>query len=415
VQNPDSEAYFLQWVYDIEGALDTAAFRRAWELVVGRHEVLRTLFVTAENGEIYQVVLRRAELDWQELDWQTVPEAERLERLAALLVADRGRGFRPSVEPPIRFMVVRLGRADYRFVWSHHHALLDGWSMAPLWGEVLAAYEALRVGQAVDLGTPVGYGRYLDWVRQQPVFEARDYWRERLQPGSAGYQLAGGLAARAPVDSLEMRLTVGETAALEAFAQRNRLTLNTVVQGAWARVLAGRSGRADVVFGVTSAGRPSGIPGVEGIVGLMLNTLPLRVRVAGDLADEDGLVAWLRGIQEQQAVQSQFEHVSLAQVAEWCGVGERPFGERPLFESFLRFQNYPMKQFLDGWQGSLRIGNSEVFDQWHYPLSVVVVPEERLVVRIGYDGGVYSEGEVEGILVEFHGSILGQDVRPARL
>jgi hypothetical protein len=306
-------------------------------------------------------------------------------------------------------MVVQLGRADFRFIWSHHHALLDGWSMAPLWGEVLAAYEALRLGRAVDLRPPVGYGRYLDWVRQQPVFEARDYWRKRLaQLEDADYQLAGGLAARAPVDSLEMRLTVGETAALEAFAQRNRLTLNTVVQGAWARVLAGRGGRADVVFGVTAAGRPSAIPGVERIVGLMLNTLPLRVQVAGVLADEEGLVAWLRGIQEQQAVQSQYEHVSLAQVQQWGWVGERPFSERPLFESFLRFQNYPMKQFLDGWQGSLRIRNSAVFDRWHYPLSVVVVPEERLVVRIGYDGGMYSEGEVEGILTEFQHQITGQ-------
>jgi hypothetical protein len=152
---------------------------------------------------------------------------------------------------------------------------------------------------------------------------------------------------------------------------------------------------------------------VERIVGLMLNTLPLRVRVAGDLGSEAGLVTWLRGIQEQQAVQSQFEHVSLAQVADWCGVGERPFGERlfrerPLFESFLRFQNYPMKQFLDGWQGSLRIGNSEVFDQWHYPLSVVVVPEERLVVRIGYDGAVYSAEEVRGLLTDFQRQIIGQ-------
>jgi hypothetical protein len=261
----------------------------------------------------------------------------------------------------------------------------------------------------VDLRPSIPYRRYLDWVRQQPLFEAEGYWRERLAGFGEPVRLAsnGGRpqdeqAARAPYEWVERRLSGEETAAVQHFARQNRLTLNTVVQGAWARVLAKHSGRADVVFGVTAAGRPSAVPGVEQIVGMMLNTLPLRVRVEGNLEDEDRLVKWLRGIQEQQAVQSRYEHVSLAQVQDWSGFS----AEQPLFESFLRFQNYPMKQFLDSWQGSLRIRNSQVFDQWHYPLSVVVVPGEEMALRVGYDGGMFEDGEVGVLAAEFRRFII---------
>jgi hypothetical protein len=397
-QNPESEAYFLQWVYEIEGELDTAVLRQAWEWVSGRHEILRTLFVGAGKGRIFQVVLASAEPEWREMDWQGMAAGEQEQRLAAWLVEDRRRGFRPSVEPPLRFMVVRFSREAYRLVWSHHHALLDGWSMAPLWQEVLAAYEALRQGRKPDLAPPVPYRRYLDWVRRQPVGRARDYWQERL----GGYPERVNPAKRVDeggglYGSVELRLTVEETAALQAFAQQNRLTLNTVVQGAWARALAHFSGWEDVVFGVTSAGRPPAIPGVERIVGLMLNTLPVRVRVESDLEDGEKLVEWLQGIQEQQAVQSQFEYVSAAQVQAWSGIS----AEKPLFESFLRFQNYPMKAFLESWQGSLKIRNSQVFDRWHFLLSVVVVPEEALALRIGYDEGLFAEDEVGELAAEF--------------
>lgn len=394
-QNPGSAAYFLQWVYEIEGALDTAAFRQAWETAVTRHEILRTVFAAAENGAHYQVVLQQAGLDWQELDWQALAENDRREKLAALLAADRKRGFRPSMEPPVHWIVVRYGPEDYRLVWSHHHALLDGWSMAPLWQEILAAYEALRQGQAVNLRPPVPYRRYLEWVRRQPLFEAGAYWQKQL----AGVRNATNLpaTARPPYKWVETRLSEEETAAVQAFARQNKLTMNTVVQGAWARVLAQHNGRADVVFGVTTAGRPSAVPGVEQIVGLMLNTLPLRVRVEDELADREREVQWLRKIQEQQAVQNRYEHISLAQVQTWSGMS----AGQPLFESFLRFQNYPLKQFLDSWQGSLTIRDSQVFDQWHYPLSVVVVPGEETVLRIGYDGGVFSAEEVGRLAADF--------------
>jgi hypothetical protein len=134
----------------------------------------------------------------------------------------------------------------------------------------------------------------------------------------------------------------------------------------------------------------------------MLNTLPLRVWVEGDLENGEELGKWLRGIQEQQAVQSRYEHVSLAQVQKWRGIS----AEQPLFESFLRFQNYPMKQFLDNWVGSLRIRNSQLFDRWHYPLSVVVVPEEGLSLRIGYDGEVFSGEEVWRLAADFRQFII---------
>ncbi len=410
-QQPESEAYFLQWVYKIEGDLDTVAFRQAWALVIARHAALRTLFVTGADGAAYQVVLEDVSLDWQELDWRELEAGERERQLTAFLTDDRAAGFRSSEAPPIRWTIVQLREGESRLVWSHHHALLDGWSMAPLWREVLAAYEAIVRDETADLPKPIPFGRYLDWVRRQPIDAAQGYWQNHLEGiGTATNLVATGgqpdsgrliteRAARAPYRWIETQLSMEETAELEAFAKRNRLTLNTVVQGAWARVLAKRSGQKDVVFGVTGVGRPSGIPGVEQIVGLMLNTLPLRVQLKGDLDSEAGLVSWLREIQAEMAARSGFEHVSLGEVRQWLGMD----GERPLFESFLRFQNYPMKQFLDSYQGSLTIRNSHLFDEWHHPMSVVVVPGERLVVRIGYDIELFDGVWVAEITAEFMG------------
>jgi hypothetical protein len=401
-ENPDSSAYFLQWCYAIEGDLDTVAFKKAWSLVIGRHQLLRALFVRSKDGKEYQSVLKKPVVDWRELDWQSVAKDEQEEKLAALLADDRERGFRPSIDPPIRFTVVQFGLTNHRFIWSHHHALLDGWSMAPLWQEVLAAYDALSSGREVDLPQSVSFSRYLEWVRRQPFVEAREYWRERLVGYDFHAYSGGGQDGCGPWREVEVRLSAGKTAALEQFARENQLTLNTVVQGAWARVLAKGSGHQDVVFGVTAAGRPSAIPGVEQIVGLMLNTLPMRVRIPENIEDTPELAAWLKSIQAQQAVQSQFEHVSLAQFQEWIGLGRQP-----LFESFLRFQNYPMKQFLDGWRGNLKVQINQVIDIWQYPMSVVVVPEKELILRIGYDEGLYSGGEAETLLKYFQQFVIG--------
>jgi hypothetical protein len=325
--------------------------------------------------------------------------------MAALLAADRQQGFQPSAEPPMRLTLVRLGREEYRLIWSHHHALLDGWSMAPLWQEVLYAYTSFQRKERPVLPSPVPYHNYLDWIGRQSAVQAESYWRERLagftEPVYLGRTLLPGDDPQEPAryEEQEIRLAAAETAALQQLARQNRLTLNTLVQGAWALVLARHSGREDVLFGVTTAGRPANLVGAGRIIGLMLNTLPLRVRVPAKGESKAGRLAWLNTLQEAQAEQTQYEYVSLSQVQQWS---ELP-PERPLFESFLRFQNYPMKQFLNSWQGTPAIRSSQVFDRWHYPMSVVVVPEREMVLRIGYDSKRFEERQVKELLSDFGG------------
>ncbi|HEY0410540.1 MAG TPA: condensation domain-containing protein, partial [Candidatus Dormibacteraeota bacterium] len=334
-----------------------------------------------------------------EEDWRPLAAPERERRFAALVRADRLRGFDLARPPLLRWTLVRTGERAWRFLWSHHHALLDGWSYAALIGDFAACYEALAAGREPALPARPPYRDFIAWLsRRDPALDD-DFFGAYLAGFGTSSTAPTPLAADRPAPALdtvpdppapataELRLSMVETAALQAAVRARGLTLNTLAQGAWALLLGRASGERDVVFGVTVSGRPPELPGVEAILGLFINTLPARVR----LPDEAPVSGWLAGLQAAQAELRQHEAAPLVRIQEVSPVARGT----ALFDSVLVFENYPQAAIRASALGR-RITDVSVIEQTHYPLTLSVVPGgDRLLLSLGYDRARFDATTVE--------------------
>ncbi|HYH82092.1 MAG TPA: amino acid adenylation domain-containing protein, partial [Longimicrobium sp.] len=389
-------AYVGQFRYDLEGELDVDAFRRAWQGAAARHPVLRTGFTWEGVAEPLQVVRREVEVPLAVEDWRGVDADEQARRLDAWLAADRAAGFDPARAPLIRMALFRTAEAAHHLVWTHHHLVLDGWSVMLLLRDVVALYGAHAGGREPSLAPARPYRDYVAWLRGQDLGAAERYWRAALagfrSPTPLGIERAGG-AREGGHGHADLRLGAGETAALRAYARRHGLTVGTLMQGAWALLLARCSGEADVVFGTTLSGRPAELEGVDEMVGLFINTLPARVRVAED----EPVAGWLRRLQAEQAELREHEHAPLVQVQRWSEV---PAGT-PLFETVLSFNNYLPGAGPAGDGGALRIEGRDGQDQTNYLLTVTAGLDDVLSVRVGYDAARLEDAAVRRLLAHF--------------
>ena len=392
---PESGVYFEQRSCLLVGPLDVVAFKRAWQAVVERHAVLRTAFYWEEADKPLQVVYASAELPWIEADWQALSEPQQKAKLAAFLQGDRTQGFGLDQPPLMRCALFQLSPGRHHFVWSHHHLLMDGWCNALLIKEVLAFYTAQRQGETLTLAPPRPYRDYILWLQQQDQQAARTYWQQALADFTAPTPL--GIDRSRPTPHSEHcdqwhTLPQPLTADLHAFAQRYHLTLNTLFQGAWARVLSCYSGTSDVVFGATVAGRPPTLPGSDSIVGLFINTVPVRVAMPPAMP----LLQWLQQIQAAQRDHETYAFSSLTDIQSWSAV---PHGT-PLFESLLVFENYPVSltAALTDDSSDLTVEAGQGFEQTNYPLALVVIPGKTLALRVNYDLDRFSNTAIQRLL-----------------
>jgi amino acid adenylation domain-containing protein len=391
--------YVEQLSCALSGELDLDAFERAWRQTVERHPILRTAFVWEGLEEPVQVVRRSVRLPFAQEDWRELSPSEQVERLRAYLKSDLRQGFDLSKAPLMRLALLRLSADTYQFVWTYHHLMLDGWCIPLVLREVFAFYEAFSRGQSIAPERPRPYRDYIAWLRRQDLKKAESFWRQTLEGFRAPTPLPAAQAldrngddVALPEEYCEQEISVPAeiTAALQSLARRHGLTLNTLVQGAWALLLARYSGEPDVLFGVTVAGRPANLAGVEAMVGLFINTLPLRVKVDG----EQELLAWLKELQEQQTELRQYEYSPLVQVQGWSDV---PRG-LPLFESLLVFENYPVDASFRQQLAQLSVSNIRKVERTNYPLTLLAVPGAELLLRFSYDSRRFDAQTVKRML-----------------
>jgi len=380
---PESGTYFQQLSCTLKGDLNVVAFQQAWQQVVDRHPIWRTAFVWDNIEKPLQVVVRQAKVPCSQQDWRGLSSVEQQEQLQAFLQADRKQGFQLSKAPLMRIALIQMDEETYQFIWSHHHLLLDGWSLSLVFKEVFAFYEAFRRGQNLHLKPCRPYQDYIAWLQQQDLTKTEAFWRQILQgftaPTPLGVDKASEGLSRQGESYAEqqLQLSAATTAALQSLARQHQLTLNTLVQGAWTLLLSRYSGQEDVVFGATVSGRPAALAGVESMVGLFINTLPVRVQVSPTAY----LLPWLKQLQAQQVELRQYEYSSLIQVQGWSEV---PRG-LPLFESIVVFENYPLDASLRESGSSLELCNIQSVELTNYPLTVVAWPGQELLLQIGYD------------------------------
>jgi hypothetical protein len=309
----------------------------------------------------------------EEQDWRGIDAAEREERLRLYVDADRRRGFEVGEQTPLmRLAVFRMDEADYRLVWTSHHALLDGRSRLRVLSELFSAYEAFCRGEIPRCEPARPYRDYVEWLDTHDMdAEAERFWRRALQGFSAPTPLvveATGSRSASPDDDgfgrRGVRLSERSSAALERLASRHDLTLNTLVQGAWALLLSRYSGEEDILFGATRACRkpPEECPG-EVWVGLFINTLPVLVR----LSPEEPLIPWLQKLRAQWRAARQYEHTPLVDIQAWSEVPSRT----PLFESVVVFEHQSLQDALRE-EGGERWAEREfgLIQTTNYPLTV---------------------------------------------
>ncbi len=379
---PDSGVYFTQLSGTLRGTENIAVFRQALERMVERHPILRTAFVWEGLDEPLQIVRQKAGLPYEEHDWRTIPASEHAARFDALREADRQRGFAFSEAPLMRLTVVRIEDEGYEFIWSNHHLLLDGWSFSVLLREVFAACEAIRNGRLYLEPEPRPYRDFIAWLAAQDTAGSSAYWRGVLAGITEPTRLTANLprpesapASSEAVLSRELPPALSET--LAAFSRRHGLTLNTLVQAAWALLLARYSGRGDVVFGSTVAGRPAELAGVDSMIGLFINTIPVRVVVR----PEERLLPWLNELQRAQTEARQFQYASMIDIQAAAGI---PSGT-PLFDTILVFENYPVDSAVEQALASSGVRNLRFFEKANYPLTLIVNPGARLSLRANFD------------------------------
>ncbi|MEV7094866.1 non-ribosomal peptide synthase/polyketide synthase [Amycolatopsis sp. NPDC051045] len=402
--------YFEQVTAVLDGVTEARVLGEAWQHVVDRTPVLRGSVVWEDVPEPLLVVHREARVPVTELDWR---DRDREEALRELLAGDRARPFDLATAPLLRVTVARLADDAVQLVWTFHHVLLDGWSVFQVLSDVCTAYAALRDGTPPALPHRRPFADYVTWLSGQNSDGAEEYWRGELadvtEPTPLPYDRIPASAHEASSSTWVGR-DLGEeaTGRLAAFARRERLTVNAVVQGAWALLLARHSGEDDVCFGATVSGRPAGLAGVDDITGIFINTLPVRVT-----ADPAAPVAgWLRGLQAAQAESRRFEHVPLTAVQAWSGVE----GGRNLFDSIVVFENYPVTADDVAAHG-VRLRELQAMETTSYPLSVVAAPGPRLSLGLGYDQALFDEATIQrlaGQLEHLLEAIAEDPARPLR-
>jgi tyrocidine synthetase-3 len=381
LREPDSPAYIEQTVFRIRGPLDVARLEQAWNALVARHDALRTVFVPAKATQSLQMVLRERRLAI------ALPEPSAFEDYCA---QDRARTFDLTRDLLLRVAVFRQGPDDFHTIATHHHIILDGWSVGILMEELLAIYEART---DVGLPAPAASERYAAWLSAQNADRAREWWSSL----AAGYEDPASLpgdpqaGAKGDLRVLNVDIDADTTARLSGFAAHAGITMNTITQCAWGILLARATNRRDVIFGMTVSGRPSTLPASERMTGLFINTVPVRVK----FEDSETVGALAARMQEQISGGEPFHFLPLSEIQDVTAPRAR------LLDHLLTFENYPVGDALRASAGvrvaGLEISQESSHERTNYPLAIAIAPGERLRFSFCYLDNRYSAALMERV------------------
>ncbi len=400
LQDPGVGMYINQAVYVLHG-IDLDALRGAWEAVVNRHSILRSSFHWENREAPEQVVHRAVTLPFAFFDYENLRPNELEAQLREFLREDRMRGFDLTAPPLVRLTVFRTGPERYLTVLTHHHIVLDGWSSPILLHEMRTFYDANLRLENVELPEPRPYREYIDWLQKQDPLRTEEFWRSYLGYRRAPTPLPAdrGIAhskGRIHFGSWALTLDADKTAALQSAAKLFHVTLNNLVHGAWAILLSRYSGEEEVLFGVLVSGRPPSLKGVESMVGMFLNTVPLKVSVR----DGENFPDWIRAAALTMSELKEYEHSSLLKVQEWSDL---PPGT-PLFGSIVASKD--TVEPMTGGGGATEGKGIASTVQQNYPLHLdLATTGGKLTLNLTYDARRFANSSMTRLMEQL-GSLL---------
>ncbi|MBP2319885.1 amino acid adenylation domain-containing protein/non-ribosomal peptide synthase protein (TIGR01720 family) [Kibdelosporangium banguiense] len=407
----DSTAYFDQLQLRLSGVSDPRALGEACQRVVDRTPVLRSSLVWEGLDEVLQVVHRHGHVCTVYHDWRRLSEQDKEAALDRLIAADTAAGMDLTKPSLMRLAIARLSDDEVMLVWTAHHVILDGWSLAQVLAEMCEQYTAIVVGRQPELASRRPFRDYLQWLSDQDKAAAEKHWRRVLDgfatPTPLPYDRLPAEVHRAESsESVVLELSAEQSARLHQMARHGGLTVNTVVQGTWALLLSGYSCESDVAFGTTVSGRPADLPGVESMVGMFINTVPARVKVRSGL---DAL-SWLRLLQNEQAESRRFDFVSLTQLRSWSGL---PAGTS-MFDSAVVFENYPVDELVNATEQGIRVQDVQGRDTTNFALTLTAHISDRLRLELDYDPKLFDATTIERMVGHLQVLLAGIADNPGR-
>jgi amino acid adenylation domain-containing protein len=399
----DKSIYVDQYCYGLEGPLNHEAFRKGWEWAVAHHEVARAGFVRRHHGRLLQVVHREAILPFELVDLSALPESDQEAALQTLRQAEVDRGFALERAPLMRTTLVRLAVERHILIWTHHHLILDGWSLTLFLRSVLDAYRAILAQSHPTPSVDRSFRAYIEWLQRQDITPAEGFWKALLAggPDSAPLRLPQPLDSETGFGEQDLVLATPLVQSLADFARSEGLTTSTVLQAGWAILLARLSSADQVRFGTVTSGRQVACPAIKTTVGMLVTTLPFQTRVPpGKQVDK----AWLHHVQRTMLDMREHEITPLATIRRWLA---HP-ANQPLFETLFVMANFPHPE--GGAPGGLTLSSREYRTVPPYLMTLIASLEPTPRVRLVYDRRRLDQGAATRLLRDY-GAILSEAVQ----
>lgn len=413
VSSDNSSLYLNQLSWTFSGNLNVTAWKFAWQRVVERQPILRTAFIWEGLQKPLQVVRGQVELPWIFEDWRHFSPQKRANKLDEYLNAEMRSEFNFSKAPLMRICLLQLDETVFKFIWTFHHILLDGWSLEPLLNEISSFYSICNSENNHDLPPPLSFRDFISWIQKQDLSDAEKFWRDRLKSIEPSFLNIKSFLKEKNLekDYGELKTELSENASqnIIKFAQQNQLTLNTIFQAAWAIVLSRLQGRKEVIFGAVVSGRTPDIAGIEKMIGIFINTIPVRIKIDS----KSKLIFWLKNIQNQQANAIPYHHTPLVEIKKWCGIPRN----RPLFDSIYIFENYPIENSTFTGFKHLTVSDIKFKSYTDYPLHIRINPQKKICVDIIYKRHHFDKSTVQSIIDQLLGAVQfivsnpGQDLK----
>lgn len=397
LRSKSATAYFEQFVFSLAGPIDRILMSRSVNYLMKRYDIFRTLFIYDGLEEPMQVVLedRKANIRYEDLSSMSINE--RLFHLAEFTRKDKQMGFNLEKDTLMRFALFKNNYSDYTVVWSFHHILMDGWCLAIIFKELIRIYQALGRSQPVQLEPAAPYSDYIDWLQKQDKEAGLEYWRKYLNEYTHDVSLPRVNKDVAEHEFIlkEYPLLVDEdlTQQMEQIARQNQVTMSAVFQTLWGILLQKYNDVSDIVFGAVVSGRPAGIDGIERMIGLFVNTIPVRVTAEVNSRFEE-----LIKIVHQNSIRSKpFEYLPLAEIQYMTPLKGK------LIDHLIAFENYPIQQeVLENGnskqeQSTLTVGDVQVYERSNYDLHIVVGPGKNLLIKFCFNAHIYAQEMIEKI------------------
>ncbi|MGN9865284.1 non-ribosomal peptide synthase/polyketide synthase [Bacillus swezeyi] len=394
----DSSSYFEQASFDLQGELKIDRFAASLEHLFDKYAVLRTRFYSGWNNVPLQIVYKTERPKVHFADLRDMDKNRREDEIRSYRREDQAKGFDLAQDPLMRMAIFRMEDRKYHLIWSFHHIVMDGWCLHLLTNEVFEHYIALQEGRESEPVYTAPYSNYIEWLDQQDHEAAKQYWSEYLE----GYKGETRILHKRPQHEQKAyayanvicQLDQEQTKQLQQIANQHQVTLNTLLQTLWGILLQKYSGTGDVVFGSVVSGRPAEIPGVEQMIGLFINTIPVRIR-----CDEDSSFAEAMHMVQEKALASQaYDTYPLYEIQ------AQTEQKHNLIDHIMIFENYPIGQQVEqAGHGALEldIKNFHMEEHSHYDFNLVVIPGEQLAVHFGFNQNEYEQSEVERVCGHF--------------